>query len=358
MATLTQASSQWSTRPADERFPSLESLHDAVSEHRAVASKATVPSKTLRAFQGSGGDVQIVGSAGIPAQLTHWSFGQLAIRAGAPASYVRNLPARLAVECLNHGLSNAHDEQNAALLIARDTDGARTVRGITGEGYTRIWNTDVTRRLLALASDGTWQPAPAASDGSRGLYASDHDMFAFMVDNERRIFERQPEGLSRGFFVWNSEVGATSWGICTFLYEFVCGNHRVWGAQGVAELRIRHTGKADERAFAELSAELTKYADSSAGELEQQIESARSFSLGADKDAVLDRVFGLRLPQLSRRRISEAYDLAETRVDWYGSPRSAWGLAGGLTELAKGLPFADDRVALDRAAGKVTALAF
>jgi hypothetical protein len=29
----------------------------------------------------------------------------------------------------------------------------------------------------------------------------------------------------------------------TFLYEYVCGNHRVWGASNVVEVKIRHIGK-------------------------------------------------------------------------------------------------------------------
>jgi excisionase family DNA binding protein len=43
-----------------------------------------------------------------------------------------------------------------------------------------------------------------------------------IADSNRRIFETLPGGgLSRGFFVWNSEVGAASFGIQTFFYEYV-----------------------------------------------------------------------------------------------------------------------------------------
>jgi len=87
----------------------------------------------------------------------------------------------------------------------------------------RIWNSEITSRLCDLEARGPWQPAPAAFDGSRGLYMGDRDLFAFMVDSGRRIFEKLPGGgLSRGFFVWNSEVGAASFGIQTFFYEYVC----------------------------------------------------------------------------------------------------------------------------------------
>jgi hypothetical protein len=355
MTTLLKATNEWSSRPADQRFSSLPELHAAVTRHRDIAGIATAPYRSLHA-RAVDGAVQLNGRAVVTAALTHWSFGQLAMRAGAPSSYLRELPAPLAAECINHGLAQRAD--NAVVLFAKEPNGL-TCRALTSDSYTRIWNTDITKRLLTLAERGPWQPAPTAFDGSRGLYASDHDMFAFMVDNDRRIFEKGPAGgLGRGFFAWNSEVGAASFGIMTFLYEYVCGNHRVWGAQGVAELRIRHVGNADERAFRDLAVELRRYADSSATDIERQIESARTFSLGNDKDEVLDRVFSLRVPQLSRKRIGDAYALAEQREDWYGSPRSAWGLAGGITEFARDLPFADERVALDRAAGKVMQLAF
>jgi hypothetical protein len=184
-------------------------------------------------------------------------------------------------------------------------------------------------------------------------------MFAFLVDNDRRIFETLPGGgLSRGFFVWNSEVGAAAFGICTFLYEYVCGNHRVWGARDVSEVRIRHTGDADDRAFAGLTAELRKYADASASQDEARITAARSFKLGTDKNAVLDAVFALKIAGLGRKVAESAYTLAEARTDWYGDPRTAWGFTGGLTELSRDLPNADARVALDRAAGKVLVEAF
>jgi hypothetical protein len=355
---LFKASRQWAERPPDQRFQSLDELHAVCAGYRGVAATATVPYRALKAVP-QGQDVILEnGNSGAQGQLTHWAFGQLCQRAGAPASYLRELPATLAAECLNTGLHARPDDDQAQVLVHRP-NGTRLIRAFTSTDYTRIWNSDVTERLGRLAERGSWRPAPAAMDGSRGLYASDHDMFAFLVDNGRRVFEKLPGGgLSRGFFVWNSEVGAASFGVCTFLYEYVCGNHIVWGAKGVRELRVRHVGDADNRAFHELSGQLRIYAESSASEDEARIQRATTFSLGRDKEEVLDRVFGLRVPQLSRKRTDEAYQLAEAHADWYGDPRTAWGIANGITELAKALPYTDDRVALDRAAGKVLEVAF
>lgn len=91
---LFQASHQWAIRPADQRFWSLEELHTATHHYAMQARTATdVPYATLRT-QANAGEVMLVGKKDVPAKLTHWAFGQLAARVGAPAGYLRSLPAR------------------------------------------------------------------------------------------------------------------------------------------------------------------------------------------------------------------------------------------------------------------------
>jgi hypothetical protein len=144
----------------------------------------------------------------------------------------------------------------------------------------------------------------------------------------------------------------------TFLYEYVCGNHIVWGASDVKEVRIRHVGKADAAAYAQLAVELREYAESSAAEDELRIERMRNYTIGATKDEILDRLFSLRVPQLTRKAIASGYERAVEHVDWYGNPHTAWGMVNGLTEVARDLGNADERVALERASQKVMQLAF
>lgn len=364
MTTLMNANAQWTSRPADQRYASLEELHAAcVHHHDAAVEAPAVPLSSLRVEQAGERDIRLSGSAGVSAGFTHWSFGQVSRLVGAPADYVRNLPAPLAVECLNHGLATVDDRRSrdeATVKLLFQQNGDLTLKGATGKSYCRIWDDDITERLLRLKQNGEgWQEAPAAYDGSRGQYASDCDMFSFLVDNDRRIFEHDPNGgLARGFFVSNSTVGAASFCVTTFLYEYICGNHIVWGAKGVQELRIRHVGNADDRAFAELTGELRKYADASASETEAKLLAAQKLVLGKDKDEVLDRVFGLNISGLTRGQIGAGYDKAVERVDRYGDPRTAWALTNGLTEISQHLPNTNDRTKLDRAAGKVLTIAF
>lgn len=370
MTTLMKASEQWANRPADERYPSLEAMHAAVLARRQRAGTARLPFAQLHAIARDGA-VMLNGRTDTTAALTHHAFGQLAARAGAPAAYLRQLPATLAADCLNQSLTKrVSDGGDGDALILFDRDAVQgayagdtsrdtlTARALTTDRYTRIWDADITARLLRVKEQG-WQEAPAAFDGSRGMYASDSDLFAFMVDNERRIFERGPGGgLSRGFFAWNSEVGAASFGVMTFLYEFVCGNHRVWGASQVKELRVRHVGNADERAFRELTISLREYAAASASDDEAIIERARTTRIAVDKDALLDRIFGLKVPGVTRKVAEASYQLAEAHADWYGDPLTVWGFNGGLTEYARDLPHADERVAIERASGKLMEVAF
>jgi hypothetical protein len=384
---LFKASRQWAQRPDDERFSTLEELHGVCISYRGKAAESTAPYADLEVVS-DGPEVKLAGREQT-ALFSHWAFGQLSQRVGAPPSYLRALPASLAATCLNHGLKARVAESNgdnAALMFHRN-NGDLLLRAVTSDLYTRIWNADITGRLLGLGDGWRVPPARPCRDGQAGarpateadllrrdgfslsinvgdliapagLYASDHDMFAFMVNEDRRISDGTAEGLSRGFFCWNSEVGASSFGIMTFLYRNVCGNHIVWGASGVNELRIRHVGNADDKAFGALQGELVRYADSSASDEEAKIEAAKRYELGQTKDEVLDKVFGFRLASLSREKIGQGYELAAAHADLDGSPRSAWGLAQGLTRLSQTLPYADARVALDRAAGKVLQIAF
>lgn len=361
MTTLEHAHKEWASRADDERFSSIADMHAVAMRQRTQARVAKLKASAL-AVTGDHDDLRLSSSTGKSAALTNWSFGQLARIAKAPADYLTTLPASISAECITHGLRTraAGDDGKDAVALMQEGDDGITCRAITSESYSRIWNADITSRLLELEAAGPWQPAPAAFDGSRGLYLSDRDMFAFLVDNNRRIFETGPGGgLARGFFIGNSEVGARKFFLMSFLYEYVCGNHRVWGAQEVEEVSVIHIGHdQSKKAFDLMEIEMKKYAEASAGDDELRVAQARAFQIGASKKEVVDAIFALKFPGLGRGVIEKSYDQAEKRVDWYGSPRTAWGLAGGMTEIARDLPNADARHALDRAGNAVMQMAW
>jgi hypothetical protein len=335
----------------------VQALHDSVVERTARSREYTpVPYSSLRVLAEDGG-LKLIGKSNRPADFTNWSYGQLNKAVGAPASFTSQLPATLASNVLNNRLAARGDDAGDCKLLL-DVNGTATVRAFTGVGYSRILDQDITKRALGLAENG-WNPAPktelAQGGDTVGLYESDHDVFLFLVDNKRRVFEKAPGGgLSRGIMIANSEVGDKSFWFLTFLYSYICANHNVWGAEGVNELRIRHVGDASIRAFDSLEVELTKYAEASAEGDELKIERSIKYILGNDKKAVLDKIFGMKSLNLSRKIIGEAFDAAEKHEDWYlAPPTSAWGLGNGLTEVAQQIGYTDERVKVERAAGKI-----
>lgn len=358
---LFRASHQWATRPDDQRFLSVQAMRNVCAAYAAQAAEAEVNWNDLR-VEAQGPDLHLTGKTDVKARVTHYAFGQLAARAEAPQAYVRTLPATLAAQNLNYGLARRADDATAKLLF--HSNGGLLLRAATGKGYERVWNWEVCDRLLALEVDG-WTPALPRADriipglatsDTPDLYASDHDMFAFLCHGDARIGDGSPDGLIRGIIVDNSEVGDRSLGVMRFLYRFVCGNHIIWGAQDMIELRLAHRGKTIRERLDAYQVEIRRYLNASAREDEAKVQAVRGMLIGQTKEQVLDKLFGLRQIGLSRKALEAGYDAVVPEQD--GDARSVWGMVNGLTRSSQAIPFADERQAVDRAAGRILQIAF
>jgi len=357
---LYKANRQWSTRPEDEKFSSLEEMRAACFAYYQSAKQATVPFSSLR-VEAVGAEVMLLGNANNQAALTNYAFGQLSARVNAPASYLRTLPPTLAAQNINHGIKCRVDkadgeEDNAKLLL--HSNGSLLLRAITSEKYTRIWNWEVMDRIIPLQSLG-WEPARPdirVKDDMPALYASDHDMFAFI--RNKSVIVREPgnsDGLQRGVIIENSEVGASALKLTRFLYREMCGNHIIWGASNVLEIKVRHVGDAQQR-WSGYAAQIKKYAEESASDDERTIAEARTLKIGDTKEEVLDKLFGKRSLQVSRKALESSYEAVIPDQD--GDPRTVWGFVQGMTRHSQTIAYADQRTQLDRAAGRVMEIAF
>src|SRR4030095_2126594 len=299
---LMEAHAQWATRPADERFRTLTDLASSVKARR-MRSRSTDIDTGKTAVQSEGGVLTINGSI-TPCEPTHWSFGQLSQAIGAPASYLRTLPQELLVKNINHGLQTHERQSLKFMTIAAEDGGPNTLQAITSTTYGRIWDADCVDAVgrIVERSGGRFSNPLAYShrgdpDGFRnvdtsrieraGLYASDRDVFMFMIDGGSRLEAGPRAQLHRGFFVWNSETGSRSFGLMTFLFNEVCGNNIVWGAQDVNKLVIRHTSGGPYRFDAQAMPNLLAYANASAAPLETAVKRAQDRIVWDGKDASL-----------------------------------------------------------------------
>jgi hypothetical protein len=143
-----RVSSEWFSRPDDERFLSLSALYDSVRSRAEHAHARTVESRAVR-VEASRDDAErlalIVPGRDEPVAPTHWSFGQLCSLVGAPASYIRQLPAPLAGINLQHGLLS----HRAELVKTLETDDGRVeLRAVTGPDYGRYLNSQAVSPTL------------------------------------------------------------------------------------------------------------------------------------------------------------------------------------------------------------------
>jgi hypothetical protein len=357
---ITRASEEWRSRPNDQRYLSLESLGDAVRQRR----------RESWTVQGEPSEIEIIPAADNKLSVkvydraqgerlltpTNFAFGQLAQYAQAPGAYLRQLPAELAAINLQWGLEHRPVRDN--VLSLAQSNGEHRLRAMTSTSYGRIWDADVVAAVDRVNQSGRWQ-IPSASYAARDpkrattLYASDRDVFIFLVDPSNPI-EVGGETLYRGFYTWNSEVGACTFGLATFLYRYVCDNRIIWGATNVQELKVRHTGGAPERFAHEGARYLSRYADETTVVLTEQIARAQAYELPASDRANEKQTEGWGA-WLKKRGFTDS--LAKSTVAAAqaeeGQARSLWDIVQGVTAHARSIQHTDERVKIESLAGKL-----
>lgn len=364
-------SRQWFARPADQRFLSLDDLARSVGERRERSIETTVSSRTI----GLHGAAEIRTTADLhdlwvetpdgDRALSHWTFGQIAGLAKAPASYLRTLPAPMVADNLNYGLRYAREAESVKLYY----DGAE-MRAATGPDYGRIFDVEVVRAVQNIVGNGlgetrwkvpgrldwstmVYDPLHPVTAESTTLYASDRDVFIFLVDDLNPIEigkapNGEPDMVFRGFYVANSEVGRRQFTLACFYLRGICENRILWGVEGFQQIAMRHTKYAPDRFVEEIRPALASYTEGSSLRLREAVAQAKAAKV-ADDDA--SAVEFLRNREFSK---SKALDILAAVEREEGRPaRSVWDFAQGITAVARAERNTDTRLDLELTAGKL-----
>lgn len=375
---LMQASHQWASRPADERFTSLDAMQAHFAITRRNSREVTAATSKLEVIPTPDNKgVLVRGANGHAYAPTNWSFGQLSQLAEAPAGYLRTLPAPVAADCINYGLRYKRDIADVGVLLQRpvapngtgavlsDSDeahGRPIIPAVTGPRYGRIWNEDVLSSLTKRFGDGVTgdfrvpgirgRALTEVTKANTTLYAGDRDMFVFLADEAHRIDvpdrrDGKSGEMARGFFMWNSEVGSATFGVATFLFDFVCQNRIVWGADAYREIKVRHTSAAPDRFMQEVTPALLSYANSSTASIVEGIAKAKA--------ARLDNVDEWLAKRYGKGKVAALQAIHQLEE---GRPiATLWDVATAVTAKARGIEWQDERVAMERDAGAVLDLA-
>ncbi|MEE9926046.1 MAG: DUF932 domain-containing protein [Brucella anthropi] len=359
-----RVSSEWFSRPDDERFLSLTELYDAVKARADRATARTVESRAVRVDASRDNAERlslIVPGQEEPIAPTHWSFGQLCSLVGAPATYMRQLPAPLAGINLQHGLLS----HRAELVKTLETqDGRIELRAVTGPDYGRIWDHELVAAVMKIAGNGigdtmwkvpgvldwatmTHNPFVDVTKDTTTLYASDRDVFLFLVDDTHPIEagclpNGEPDLYFRGFYCWNSEVGSKTLGIASFYLRAVCMNRNLWGVENFEEITIRHSKFAAQRFAHKAAPALRSFANSSPAPFVAGIKAAR--------EKIVARTDEDRESFLRRRGFSKAETgrIIDTVLSEEGRPpESIFDFVQGMTAHARTKTNQDTRLELE-----------
>ena len=198
-----------------------------------------------------------------------------------------------------------------------------------------------------------YNPFVDVSRDTTTLYASDRDVFLFLVDDTHPIEagtlpNGDPDLYFRGFYAWNSEVGSKTLGIATFYLRAVCMNRNLWGVENFEEINIRHSKFAANRFAQQATPALTQFAESSPSQFVAGIKSARARIVARTDD---DRSTFLRNRGFSKSDTAKV--IASALAEEGHPPASLFDFIQGITAIARSKPHQDDRLALEGKARKL-----
>jgi Domain of unknown function (DUF932) len=366
-----ELSRQWMARPFDQKFLNLSDLQRHVetraerckelrAENKAIELLAPEPTRLEDTHK-----LTLGLPDGTEVAPTNWAFGQLAGLAGAPAGYLRTLPSQIVADALNFGMRVTRKTEQLKAFYDPES-----LRAATGPDYGRIYDHEVVAAVRQVAGNGdgdtrwkvpgimdwrtmVYNPHAPITMESTTLFASDRDVFIFLVDDLHPIVigktkNGEDDIVFRGFYITQSEVGSSALKLAVFYLRGICMNRILWGVEGFEEMTIRHTKSAPARFVEQARPALEAFSTGSVTTFTEGVEKAKAAIVAKDEEEAIEF---LRERSFSRKR---AVDMLTQFHDDEGKPaRSAWDIAQAITANARDIPFQDERFAAEQIAGRV-----
>lgn len=355
-------SNQWARRPDDEKFLSLSDLKSHL-ETQAFASTTSLintrKAELVAPEPQSLADTKVLhfeSDAGRH-EFTHWSFGQLCSLSGAPPAYLRTLPSQIVADVVNYEMT-----RNPEGRVMYHTD--NTIRAYTSDKYGRIFDYQIVEAIERMIQNSTPWKVPGKFDAwghydphhpvtkdTTTLFASDRDIFVFLVDDLHpieigKLPNGDPDYLFRGFYVWNSEVGSRSFGIATMYLRGVCCNRILWGVENFSEITFRHSRFAPERFADEARPALESFSHGATRSITEGVKRAQEAVIAKDDHDALE--FLRKRTGFSAKR---SHAILTQHEQEEGRPiRNVWDVTQGITAFARGFTAQDERVDVERKA--------
>lgn len=336
-------------RPADSNYGSMDLLLKT-SEQEMTESRTIKVEGSNISFSTEDGAFNVDVQGQTPLPLTNYSLTQVAGMAKIQTHVLERLHKRdrddLVVDNLNTLFPN--DRAETKFLLVRDHydefGGIESVaRAVNGGQYARLWDYEMFSEVEDFLMTRGFTPMlpEIAAESWRnglmhgldtGLFRGDQCSFGFFfVDSELDGDSEDLGGLKPGMMVWNSEVGARSFGFHTFYYHEASGSIIIWTPANHKRKRFVHRGKNIKKAFKEYIATLEDVADNFQTRYEDDLAAfgiAAVLPFAEDEGAAVQRLhkqFGM-----SAVNAKAAVAAAKRQRNSYGLPLSVWNIALGI----------------------------
>ena len=196
--------------------------------------------------------------------------------AGAPAGYLRSLPAPLTRRQFAMG-----ERKNRGKELIKTYSGQNSgsqLRAATGPDYGRIYDHELLSAIKQFADPERWKvpgmmvqgglydPFVPVTPETTTLFASDRDVFVFLVDDTHpieigKLADGSPDCFFAAFMRGILRPAKTAGLAAMYLRASVCMNRNLWGVENFQEIKIRHTKFAADKWSAEAQPAFESFAE-------------------------------------------------------------------------------------------------
>ena len=195
-----------------------------------------------------------------PLPLSHYSLTQVASMAKIPVAMIERLYRKGEIELIVDNLNALYprastDEKMILIRNYRNEETLeidhRLIRAVNGSAYSRLWDAEVFSEIDDwLTNQGFDAGIPTniyrspLMNGQCALFRGDQTSFGFFFTDraETATLGDALGGLCPGIMVWNSEVGARSFGFHTFYMHRESGSPIIWTPSNHKRKRFVHRG--------------------------------------------------------------------------------------------------------------------
>jgi hypothetical protein len=295
------------------------------------------------------------------ASLNDWSLGLLCSKAKAPKAYINALTPQLASDCINHSLSKREDRGKGFVGNILQTDDGPLARAFYSQGYARVPDLEMAQFYHRMATEFNYEPAgtfagkrggmPPVNPKASGLYHGERNQFLFIANEDGAVEIDGGSVLYHCVMAWNSEVTASQIGFSHCLYNFICGNHMIWGMQEYREVSARHVGHPEE--VLHKAQDMFIHIDRRRSDLQTQIHTnvreAQRKEFGATREQVKKKLE----TYMTRKDAGNVLDWSDHPKAYPKAPNTVWGVAQGVTLYSQTFKNADNRRSMDKVAQNI-----